>query len=127
MPVASSNGFNAAVKASPAPPVTTPRKSAVPPIFLPWTIASAAFFAASTGVSIGTVSLALNSPTRVRPETLERINEAIDELSFVPKAEAVVRARRGVGRVGVIAPFGTYPSFGRRLNGVLAALRGLSY
>lgn len=83
--------------------------------------------AARAGVSIGTVSLALNSPSRVRDITLERIHAAIDELEFVPKAEAVVRARRGVGRIGVIAPFATYPSFGRRLNGVLVALRGESY
>src|SRR4051812_47032009 len=83
--------------------------------------------AARAGVSIGTVSLALNSPTRVRDTTLERINAAIDELQFVPKAEAAVRARRGFGRIGVIAPFAIYPSFGRRLNGVLAALRGQSY
>ncbi|MEN3312785.1 MAG: hypothetical protein V7645_2114 [Actinomycetota bacterium] len=83
--------------------------------------------AAKAGVSIGTVSLALNSPMRVRGSTLERINAAIDDLRFVPKAEAVVRARRGVGRIGVIAPFGTYTSFARRLNGVLGALRGQSY
>jgi DNA-binding LacI/PurR family transcriptional regulator len=83
--------------------------------------------AARAEVSIGTVSLALNSPSRVRSETLERINAAIDELEFVPKAEAVLRARRGLGRIGVIAPFGTYPSFARRLNGVLGALRGQSY
>jgi LacI family transcriptional regulator len=83
--------------------------------------------AAKAGVSIGTVSLALNSPGRVRDSTLARIHAAIDELRFVPKAEAVSRARRGVGRIGVIAPFATYPSFGRRLNGVLAALRGQSF
>ncbi len=59
--------------------------------------------------------------------TLERIHAAIDELEFVPKSEAVSRARRGVGRIGVIAPFTTYPSFARRLNGVAAALRGQSY
>jgi DNA-binding LacI/PurR family transcriptional regulator len=83
--------------------------------------------AAKAGVSISTVSLALNAPTRVRTETLERIHEAIDELSFIPKTDAVTRARRGVGRIGVVAPFSTYPSFGRRLNGVLTALRGQSY
>jgi DNA-binding LacI/PurR family transcriptional regulator len=83
--------------------------------------------AEKAGVSIGTVSLAINSPARVKTETLQRINAAIDELEFVPKAEAVVRARRGVGRIGVIAPFSTYPSFARRLNGVLAGLRGQSY
>lgn len=78
------------------------------------------------GVSISTVSLALNAPRRVKPETLERVLTAIDELKFVPKTEAVARARRGVGRIGVIAPFTTYPSFARRLNGVLHATRGKS-
>jgi LacI family transcriptional regulator len=83
--------------------------------------------ASHAGVSISTVSLALNAPSRVRNGTLERINAAIDELGFVPKTEAIARARRGLGRIGVIAPFTTYPSFSRRLNGVLSHLRGQSY
>ncbi len=83
--------------------------------------------AAKAGVSISTVSLALNAPNRVKVATLERINAAIDELAFVPKTEAITRARRGVGRIGVIAPFSTYSSFGRRLNGVLSAIRGRSF
>src|SRR5438445_6257257 len=83
--------------------------------------------ASQAGVSISTVSLALTAPSRVRNETLDRINAAIDELGFVPKTEAIARARRGVGRIGVIAPFTTYPSFSRRLNGVLSHLRGQSY
>jgi DNA-binding LacI/PurR family transcriptional regulator len=45
--------------------------------------------------------------------------DAVDELGFVPKTEAVTRARRGVGRIGVIAPFTSHPTFARRLNGVL--------
>jgi LacI family transcriptional regulator len=80
--------------------------------------------AAKAGVSISTVSLVLNAPGRVKAQTLERVLSAIDELEFVPKSEAVTRARRGVGRIGVIAPFSTYPSFARRLNGVLAATSG---
>lgn len=75
------------------------------------------------GVSISTVSLALNSPSRLKRSTLDRVLAAADELAYVPKAEAVTRARRGVGRVGVMAPFTTYPSFGRRLAGVLKATR----
>ena len=82
--------------------------------------------ATKAGVSISTVSLALNAPTRVKPQTLERVLAAADELSFVPKTEAVSRARRGVGRIGVIAPFTSYSSFGRRLNGVLRAVHGQS-
>jgi DNA-binding LacI/PurR family transcriptional regulator len=83
--------------------------------------------ATRAGVSISTVSLALNSPNRVRPTTLERILSAADELHYVPKADAVVRARRGVGRIGVMAPFTSYPSFARRLNGVIRALRDRSW
>ena len=79
--------------------------------------------AARAGVSISTVSLALNSPGRVKEQTLLQIHAAIDELGFVPKAEAVTRARRGVGRIGVVAPFSTYPSFHRRLDGVLSRVR----
>jgi len=77
------------------------------------------------GVSISTVSLALNSPGRLRRSTLDRVLAAADELAYVPKAEAVTRARRGVGRIGVMAPFTSYPSFGRRLNGVLKATRDM--
>lgn len=78
------------------------------------------------GVSISTVSLALNSPGRLKRSTLDKVLAAADELAYVPKAEAVTRARRGVGRIGVMAPFTSYPSFGRRLSGVLKATRGTS-
>jgi LacI family transcriptional regulator len=45
---------------------------------------------------------------------------AVDELGFTPKAEAVIRARKGVGRIGVIAPFTSSPTeTGRRLIGIL--------
>lgn len=82
--------------------------------------------AARAGVSISTVSLVLNVPGKVSAGTAERVRQAIDELGFVPKTEAVARARRGVGRIGVLAPFSSYPSFARRLNGVFAAVRGQS-
>ncbi len=77
--------------------------------------------AARAGVSISTVSLALNSPARVSAETRRKVLEAVDALGFVPKTDAVTRARRGVGRVGVIAPYTSYPTIGRRLNGILQA------
>ena len=80
--------------------------------------------AAKAGVSISTVSLAINAPTRVSPATRTRVLAAVDELGFVPKTEAVTRARRGVGRIGVIAPFTSSAFFARVLNGVLRAARG---
>jgi DNA-binding LacI/PurR family transcriptional regulator len=78
--------------------------------------------AAAAGVSLSTVSLALNSPARVSAATRQRVLDAVDELGFVPKAEAVARARRGVGRIGVLAPFSTYPSAARRVTGILRAV-----
>jgi DNA-binding LacI/PurR family transcriptional regulator len=80
--------------------------------------------ATRAGVSISTVSLAFNAPARVNAATLERIMAAVDELGYVPKTEAVTRARRGVGRIGVIAPFTAHATFAQRLNGVLRAAAG---
>lgn len=79
------------------------------------------------GVSIATVSNVLNSPARVRAKTLERVLHVIDELGFVPKTEAALNARKGVGRIGVLAPFTTYPSFTQRLHGVMQAFRDQPY
>lgn len=76
------------------------------------------------GVSISTVSLAMNAPSRVTPATRKKVMLAADDLGFEPKSEAVSRARRGVGRIGILAPFTSYPTYGRRLNGVLRATRG---
>ena len=60
------------------------------------------------GVSIATVSHVLNRPERVAAATRTKVLEAVDHFDFVPKAVAVSRARQGVGRIGVIAPFTAY-------------------
>jgi DNA-binding LacI/PurR family transcriptional regulator len=75
--------------------------------------------AARADVSISTVSLALNHPARVKRSTLDRVLAAADDLGFVPKARAVVHARRGLSRIAAVAPFTSYPSFSRRLAGVM--------
>ena len=72
-------------------------------------------------VSISTVSNVLNKPDRVSPATRQRVLAAADELGFVPKVQAVSLARRGTGRVGVMAPFTSYGSYLRRLSGLLTA------
>ena len=74
------------------------------------------------GVSITTVSRMLNDPNRVNSETQKRILKSIDELGFVPKAEARARAMQKNGRIGVISPFFTAPSFIQRLRGIAGAL-----
>ena len=78
--------------------------------------------ASEAGVSVSTVSLVLNSPERVSDATRHKVLAVVDELGFVPKAEAVARARRGVGRVGVLAPYSSYPSVARRLAGMMRAV-----
>lgn len=72
-------------------------------------------------VSISTVSNVMNKPDRVSPATRERVLAAAYELGFVPKVQAVSLARRGTGRIGVMAPFTSYASYLRRLSGVLTA------
>ena len=68
------------------------------------------------GVSITTVSHSINHPGKVSPRLAIRVSRAIDQLGFVPQSEASARARRGVGRIGVVAPITAYASFEVRLR-----------
>ncbi len=71
------------------------------------------------GVSISTVSLAVSAPHRVRPETRERIVAAATALGY-----RMAQGRRvGAARIAVAAPFTTYPSYLRRLSGMLRRAR----
>ena len=79
------------------------------------------------GHSIATVSRVLNSPESVSEKTRHKVLAAIEELGFVPKADARARARREIGRIGVITPFFTMPSFNQRLRGIAGALVGSRY
>jgi DNA-binding LacI/PurR family transcriptional regulator len=79
------------------------------------------------GVSITTVSRMLNAPDKVNSKTRERVLAAIDKLSFVPKAEARARAMQHTGRIGVITPFFTAPSFIQRLRGIAETLSPENY
>jgi DNA-binding LacI/PurR family transcriptional regulator len=74
------------------------------------------------GVSITTVSRMLNDPDKVNPETRKRVLASIDALDFVPKAEARAWAMQKNGRIGVVTPFFTAPSFIQRLRGIAGAL-----
>lgn len=83
--------------------------------------------AQEAGVSISTVSRVLNAHERVNESTRNQVLAAIDALGFVPKAEARARALSSSGRVGVITPFFTLPSFVQRLRGVASALTASNY
>ena len=100
------------------------KQSRTPPARGPAATVTIYHIAERAGVSITTVSNALNRPDRVGAETLARVMAVIDELGFTPKAAAVSRARKGVGRIGVLAPFTSYASYRSRLVGVLEACAG---
>ncbi|WP_460776363.1 LacI family DNA-binding transcriptional regulator [Microbacterium sp. GXF7504] len=78
--------------------------------------------AREAGVSIATVSNAMNRPGRVSADTRTRVLDAADRLGYVPHAIAHQRARLGRKRIGVIAPFTTYPSYAARLQGILGVV-----
>lgn len=81
--------------------------------------------ASKAGVSIATVSRVMNAPDKVRGDTRQKVLNAIEELQYVPKAEAFARARKLVGRIGVLTPFFTHSSFIQRMRGIAAALRNI--
>ena len=56
------------------------------------------------GVSLGTVSNALNHPDKVKPETLDRINETIARLGFVPNQGARQLAGGASRMLGLVLP-----------------------
>lgn len=69
------------------------------------------------GVSIATVSHALNRPERVAESTRRRILDTASELGFVPKGRG--RAARTVRRIAVSAPFAMHGSYVARMLGIL--------
>jgi LacI family transcriptional regulator len=83
--------------------------------------------AEGAGVSIATVSRVLNMPHRVNEDTRKKVLKAIEELRFVPKAEASARARKDFKRIGVLTPYFTEPSFVQRMRGISNVMMGSEY
>lgn len=79
------------------------------------------------GVSIATISRVMNTPNKVNKGTRAKVFEAIDKLGFVPRADARARALQQSGRIGVLTPYFTAPSFVQRLRGVAVALSKSNY
>jgi DNA-binding LacI/PurR family transcriptional regulator len=79
------------------------------------------------GVSISTVSRVINANPNVSEATRTRVQDAIDRLAFIPKAEARARAMRDFARIGVLTPFFTAPAFVQRVRGVAEGLFATRY
>ena len=60
--------------------------------------------AREAGVALGTVSNALNHPEKVRPETLQIINEAIEKLGYAPNQSARMLAGGHNASFGLVLP-----------------------
>lgn len=60
--------------------------------------------AREAGVSLGTVSNALNHPEKVRPETRKLIQEAIDRLGYTPNQSARLLAGGRNTAIGLVLP-----------------------
>ncbi len=83
--------------------------------------------AQEAGVSITTVSRFLNNPDNVKDTTGRRIAEAMEKLDYIPQGNTGTRAKRSVGRIGVLTPFFPAPSFVTRLGGMIPTLRNANY
>ena len=69
------------------------------------------------GVSVGTVSNVLNKPDEVSPESLARVQKAIDELGYV-RNDAARRLRAGISStVGFVVLDGQNPFFNEVVRG----------
>src|SRR6188474_1345002 len=73
------------------------------------------------GVSISTVSLAINAPHRVSESTRARVVAAAGSLGY--RAAAGGRRSPGGLRITVAAPFSTYSTYFRRFAGMLVRAR----
>ncbi|MCE7700249.1 MAG: LacI family transcriptional regulator, partial [Methanobacterium paludis] len=86
-----------------------------------------------SGVSVATVSYVLNNgPRPVRPETRQRVLDAMRELDYHPNAMARGLARRKMNTLGVLLPMVettivTNPYASGILRGILQAAAGAGY
>jgi DNA-binding LacI/PurR family transcriptional regulator len=89
--------------------------------FLPVSKVTIYTVAERAGVSISTVSLAINAPHRVSEATRARVVAAAGALGY--RAGAGPRGSAGGTRIAVAAPFSTYSTYFRRFSGMLVRAR----
>lgn len=79
------------------------------------------------GVSQVTVSRALSNPSKVSPETLRRINEAIEATGFVPNAIAGALASRRSKLITALVPSITNPVYASLIRSFSQRMRDAGY
>lgn len=83
--------------------------------------------ASEADVSLATVSRVLNYPEKVKPETRERVLEAINKLGYRPNAIARGLASRKSTTVALIVPDASRASVAEMINGVVDIARKYDY
>jgi LacI family transcriptional regulator len=83
--------------------------------------------AKKAGVSIATVSRVINGTTPVASKTTQRVQEAIKELAFVPRAAARVLASRRTETLGLLLPEIGGAFFSPLLRGIEAEAQAAGY
>lgn len=83
--------------------------------------------ARAAGVSTATVSRALNSPGRVRPERLARVRAAISDLGYVPDGAAQTLASKRSMTVGAVIPTLDNAIFAQGMAAFQAQLQSAGY
>ena len=80
--------------------------------------------AKASGVSIGTVSRALNDKNEVSAKTSERIRQLAQELGYIPnRAGRALSAQKSINYVGITIPSINSPFFDDLKKGIDQALR----
>jgi len=77
--------------------------------------------AREAGVSVGTVSYAINKTKRLRPETVQRVEEAMHRLNYHPHAAAKALAKGRTGVIALVHPISIY-DFQMYLNTFIMAV-----
>lgn len=79
------------------------------------------------GVSLGSASRALSVPDLVKPETLERVNRAVEQLGYVRNGAARALASRRTQTIATIYPSLDNPIFAASIQSLQQTLWGLGY
>ena len=83
--------------------------------------------AREAGVSIATVSRALNMPDKVSEHTRERVQQAIDALNYVPSGTARALITRSTQLVGAVIPHIAHSIYATFIESAQARLREQGY
>jgi DNA-binding LacI/PurR family transcriptional regulator len=79
------------------------------------------------GVSVATVSRALNNPEKVKAETREKILQAFEDKGYVYNAAAADLVKKKSSVIGVLIPNAQTPLFAQNLIGIQDCLQKVGY